>query len=687
MKTTDLRLSLDKELMNLPEEQATWCELKLVNRRVLIVDDTPSLHEDYRKILCPDVSNRSAALDELESQLFNSTPALPREPEPSRFELSFALHGEEALPLVRESIASRRPFSVAFVDMRMPPGWDGIETVERLWEIDPELHVVFCTAYSDRTPEEIEKLAGASDRVLVLKKPFDAIEISQAARTLCRKWALCRVAAARTEDLERLVRQRTSELEAARQRDRCRLDELEAIVERRTRELRAMVQHDKLTGLANRAMFNDTLVQAVRATEPDKTKSFAVLYLDFDGFKIINDSLGHPAGDQLLIGIARRLSDCVVAWQDKALQAGQLTERPLAARMGGDEFCVLLTGVTGETPPKEMAQQLVEAFAAPYRLLEREVHISASIGITTSEIGYNHAEEVIRDADTAMYRAKRQGKANIAVFDKTMHKEAMDRLMLEHDLRLAVDGNQLRLEYQPIVSLVSGALAGFESLVRWDHPTRGLIGPADFIEVAEETDFIEHLGGWVLREACVQLAEWAKLPRNPENFYVSVNVSRRQLIMPGFVDRVRRTLFETGAPPQRLVMEITETCFTSNFNAIIDTLHEISALGIRLLLDDFGTGYSSMSCLLKFPLSGLKIDRSFVRAANGRRDYCAILHAIVTLARDLDIGLIAEGVETIEEAALLQALDCSHGQGYLFARPLSAPAATELLNSRTQRAA
>jgi diguanylate cyclase (GGDEF)-like protein len=525
--------------------------------------------------------------------------------------------------------------------MRMPPGWDGLQTIQRLWEADPQLEVVICTAYSDYSWEEILQKLGMTDRLLILKKPFDPAEVSQLAASLSEKWTLKKQAAMKLAEMERMVQERTNDLAHA-------------------------AMHDKLTGLPNRALLRDRLTQAIERRKRNPDFNFALLFLDFDRFKLVNDSLGHTVGDKLLVAIADRLS--------KSLRSTDSVGRPdssLPARLGGDEFVILAEDLTSERDAATLAERLLAVLAQPYELNGHSIVSTASIGITTSALGYDNSDDVVRDADTAMYHAKANGKARYVMFNRQMHEEIRRRLELETDLRLAIERGEMVLDYQPIVTLNTGSLHGFEALVRWQHPQRGRIMPNDFIPCCEETGLIVPLGYWVLTEACRQLKSWQDRFRHHADLVMSVNMSARQLLAPGLSTRVAQIIAESKVRPSSVILEITETAMIRNAETSIPVLRQLRELGVSLHMDDFGTGYSSLSCLHRLPLSGLKIDRSFVNSMTERRDYAAIVHAIVALARNLGITLVAEGIESPEQVAMLQAMDCDTAQGYLFSKPLS----------------
>jgi diguanylate cyclase (GGDEF)-like protein len=430
---------------------------------------------------------------------------------------------------------------------------------------------------------------------------------------------------------------------------------------------------DPLTGLPNRVLFHDRL-QALFAGRPTRTDHFAVFFLDVDRFKVVNDSLGHAAGDELLVALAGRLQQSLRSTDMVARFGAGCT----LARLGGDEFTVLLDGIESGNDLEPIATRLMTAAAEPFSIQGREVAVSISVGAVISDERYERSEDMMRDADTAMYRAKERGKARCEIFDPSMRAAADERLLIESDLRHAVERSELKLYYQPIVSLSGGQLYGFEALLRWQHPTRGVIAPDQFIAVAEETGLIVPIGRWTLREACRQLRAWdAELP-GCSSLTVNVNLSVRQCLQPDLLDDVRRTLADTGLEPHRLKLEITESLVLEGSERVVSLLHALRDLGVQLGLDDFGMGYSGLSYLQKFPFHTLKIDRSFVADLqdSGKSD---IVRAIVSLAAGLAMSVTAEGIETAEQAARLEALACDHGQGYYFHRPLPSERARQVL--------
>ncbi len=425
--------------------------------------------------------------------------------------------------------------------------------------------------------------------------------------------------------------------------------------------------HDELTGLPNRALFMERLERAaVRAVRRDNYL-FAVLFLDLDRFKVINDSLGHMIGDQLLVGIARRLESC-------------LRPEDTVTRLGGDEFVILFDDLKGISDATQLAERIQQELGRPFQLGGHEVFTTASIGIALSETGYQRPEDLLRDADTVMYRAKALGKARHEVFHTGLHARAVERLQLETDLRRAVERQELLVHYQPIVSRESGAIAAVEALVRWQHPQRGLVPPANFISVAEETGIILSIGDWVLRTACAQNKAWHDAGH--PHLRVAVNLSARQFKQPSLVDAISRALEDTGLDPRFLDLELTENIVLGNAQATIETMQQLCAMGIRISIDDFGTGYSSLRYLRRFPISTLKIDRSFVRDIDVDPDGAAIATAVINLGHSLRLNVVAEGVETTEQLEFLCAGGCNQIQGYVFSRPLPPEQIAGLLKSR-----
>jgi diguanylate cyclase (GGDEF)-like protein/PAS domain S-box-containing protein len=432
------------------------------------------------------------------------------------------------------------------------------------------------------------------------------------------------------------------------------------IAERKHTEAKLLhnAYHDALTGLPNRNLFTDHLQMAVERAKRHAEFVFAVLFLDLDRFKNVNDSLGHTVGDHLLVALSRRLQHC-------------LRPSDVVARLGGDEFAILLNDI-GAQPCEavSLAERVQQELMQPFNLGGHEVFTTASIGIALSTTGYETPEAVLRDADTVMYRAKAQGKARHEVFDQNMHARVVALLRLENDLRRAVERDEFRLQYQPIVSLDTGRVSGFEALVRWQHPELGLIQPGDFIPVAEETGVIVELGQWVLEEACRRMRVWQLISPQHSRLKLSVNLSSRHFVQPDLYQRIVEVLAQTGLAPATLQLEITESILMENAHTIVPLLGRLRDLGVELAIDDFGTGYSSLSYLSRLkPIHTLKIDRSFISMGGDDHENAEIVRTIIMLARNMGKEVVAEGIETAEQLARLRTLNCAYGQGYLFSRP------------------
>ncbi len=427
--------------------------------------------------------------------------------------------------------------------------------------------------------------------------------------------------------------------------------------------------HDALTNLPNRALLTENLKFVIERAKNHEDYQFAVLFLDLDRFKNVNDSLGHSIGDQLLIAMARRLESCI-------------REVDMVARLGGDEFAILLDGIASGGDATNMARRIQEKLTSPFNLSGHEVFTTTSLGIALSSTGYDHPENMLRDADTAMYRAKAQGKACYEVFDKGMHTHAVYVLQMENDLRRALEREEFLVYYQPIVSLDNGQLAGFEALIRWQHPDRGFINPSDFIPLAEDTGLIVPIGEWILKRACEQLAKWQWQSHANRHLFMSVNLSSKQISQPDLVDVIRDTLEETHVEAKHIKLEITESAVMDNAEMAVRLLKRLKALGVGLSIDDFGTGYSSLGYLHRFPVNTLKIDRSFVGRIGEQTENSEIVRTIISLAENMGMDVVAEGVETLNQLAHLRGLKCQYGQGYLFSRPVDANSVTAWISRK-----
>lgn len=553
---------------------------------------------------------------------------------------------------VTEDVANRRALAAREHELRLLTDRSG----DFLARLSPQLEIRFaspaCLRLLGYTPEQL-----AGRRVVDLVVEEDRPALREAASRLAGEESTTVVCRVRRRDGRLVWFESTI---APIRDDAGELTELVCVArdvtERKAAELQLAHQalHDSLTGLPNRTLFLDRLRHALRRRVRRGTGVLAVLFLDVDRFKVVNDSLGHGAGDRLLIDVAGRL--------DEALRPADTV-----ARFGGDEFTVLCEDIAGELEAVAIAQRIVDVFAEPFEVDGREVFLSTSVGIalaTGTVTDPARSEDLIRDADAAMYRAKERGKARYELFDAALRDQAMRRLELENALRRAVERGELRMHLQPEIAVAGGAIVGFEALVRWQHPERGLLSPAEFVPMAEETGLIASIGEWVLREACAEASAWAD-----RELTISVNVSARQLGDGGFVDLVDTVLRTTGLAPQSLCLELTESAVIECGATTLSTLNGLKRLGVQLAIDDFGTGWSSLGHLRRFPIDVVKLDRSFVSGLDREPQDVSIAAAIISLAHALGLSTVAEGIETGEQLAVLASLGCDLGQGYLFARP------------------
>lgn len=416
--------------------------------------------------------------------------------------------------------------------------------------------------------------------------------------------------------------------------------------------------HDSLTGLPNRSLFQDRLAQALRRYRRNADCRFAVLYFDLDRFKYVNDSLGHSAGDELLVAVADVLKRC--------LRPGDTL-----ARLGGDEFAILLNDMEALTDAEQVADRIHEMLADRFSVQGHDIYTSASVGIATAHSDYESAEQILRDSDLAMYRAKRREGPQTAIYDDDMHNSAVAQLRLETDLRRAFQEGEFHVHYQPIVSLRSGRINAFEALIRWQHPIRGLLSPDDFIQKAEETGIIVQLDWWTLEQACQQTAEWQRSPAGDRELGINVNISGKILREAEVADRIIKLLARCNLAPRHLRLELTERAFMDHHPAAVDALDRLRAAGVQLYIDDFGTGYSSLSYLQQYAYDTLKIDKSFVQRINSDTNDSSIVTAIVTLGKMLKMNIVAEGVETSHQMQALRGMECPEAQGFWFSKPVN----------------
>ncbi|NNA65125.1 GGDEF and EAL domain-containing protein [Pseudomonas gessardii] len=598
------------------------------NRRILIVDDTASIHQDFRKILCAETIAEQT-LESIEQSLFGTSP-----PVHQSYSLDSAYQGQEALALVHQALADNTPYALAFIDMRMPPGWDGLETIEQLWNIDPNLQIALCTAYSDYSFEAIEARLKFNDQLLILKKPFDHLEIRQMASALTWKWQLAQDALLKVLSLERTIEERVQEL----------------------LKVSHLLQYDALTSLPNSTLLGDRLTQAIALGRRHDTQ-LAVMFIGLDRFKRINNALGHPVGDEVLQQVSQDLVAAVRA-SDSVF------------RYGSDEFVMILNDIHHPQQTQGIAEKVLTAVGRTRHIAGHDLRVTASLGISIYPNDSFNAVDLIKKAETAMSNVKEHGPDSFSFFIEDMNLIARQQQNLEAAIRLALERDEFVLHYQPKLDLKSGRIVGAEALIRWYQPGHGWVYPSAFIPMAEDSGLIVPLSQWVLRQACAQAQRWRAQGLAP--ICVSVNISAIDFRQRDFVPNLAATLEQTGLAPALLELEITESVLMQNVEETVTTLREIKKMGVRLAIDDFGTGYSSLSYLRRFPVDVLKIDQSFIRGMAESSQDLQLISAIISLGKSLDLNIIAEGVETLEQLEFLKTRNCEEGQGYLFSKAVAA---------------
>jgi diguanylate cyclase (GGDEF)-like protein len=548
----------------------------------------------------------------------------------------------------------------------MMPEVDGYEICQtfKAWELTADIPVIFISALDDVFDKVKAFQMGGVDYIT---KPFEFQEVLVRVKNqLALRSAQLEILKLNIE-LEHRVKQRTEELEKALKKLQQEINSRQELQS----QLLEIALHDSLTGLPNRVLFIRQLENALNRAQQESSYQFAVLFLDCDRFKVVNDSLGHLVGDELLIAIAHRLQACLIPIHT-------------LARLGGDEFGILLENITDINIAIQVAESVLQQLSLAFKLSRYEVFMNASIGISWGNKDYDRPEYLLRDADTAMYRAKAQGRAKYHVFNPAMHQEAIQLLELENDLRRAVERQEFLVYYQPIVSLITGRISGFEALVRWQHPIRGLVSPTEFIPVAEETGLINAINTWVLQSACHQLSIWQHHPVTPEPLTMSVNLSARLFLQPNLLEQIDRIIYENKINPAYLELEITESVIMENTDAIKIILQQLKQRKIKLIMDDFGTGYSSLSYLHSFPLNALKIDKSFVKRMQDNKESMGLVPAMIGIANSMGMSAIAEGVETQEQLDQLRSFNCDFAQGYLFSKPIEQQLVLKLLAASPQ---
>ena len=637
--------------------------------RILVIDDNEDIHRDFDKILGSSPSASAVSeLDALSAQLFGGgDAAAPAVEHGYRFEIAHALQGQDGYEMVTG--APEAPYAVAFVDMRMPPGWDGMTTIEKLMKADKELEVVLCTAFSDYSMDEIARRVGPTDRLLLLKKPFDPNEVRQLCLSLAAKWHKGREVRARIADLEQMsleLRQANEELWkeiASREKTESQLSFREG--------------HDALTRLPNRRFLTNYLARCIERRERDPKYAYALLFVDIDHFKRVNATMGHDFGDELLVVVADRLRT--------TLRKPEITSRCEAAdvvRLGADQFVVVLDGVKKLEDAGVVAETLLAAVAARAEVRSRPVVISASIGVATSALRYEAYDEILRDADTALARAKSVGPGHYALFEPKMHLLARGRLDLENNLRRAIQENQFHLVYQPIVAAATGQVRGVEALIRWQHPRVDAIAPGEFMSVAEETGLIVPLGRIAIERGIAQLAEWRASEPAARDVVLHLNVSPRQLLDETLPRFLLAQLEHADVAASSVALEIRGTGAFDRAGDALHALRQLDELGFEIHLDDFGTGYSTLTYLHELPLDALKIDRSFVAHVGTDPRGEQTVRTIVTLAHGLGLRATAVGVETAAQLERLREFGCDSVQGHVFGLELPPSSVPALLRAR-----
>jgi diguanylate cyclase (GGDEF)-like protein len=611
--------------------------------RVLVVDDEAAIRDAYRQIFSdPEPGDQDDPMRKLDAKLFGGDE--PKAPSrlPSAvitFDVKYCDSAESAVAAVKQSLSAKQPFAVAFLDMRMPPGQDGVWAAGRIRELDASIEIAVCTAYSDVDPCDIGGRVPPEDKLSYLQKPFHPHEVRQMAIALASKW-------------------------------------------RAERHLARLAYFDSLTGLPNREQAHSRLRSALETTL-QQGKMLAVMYIDLDNFKRVNDTLGHSVGDEVLQVAAERLRNSMRRVDSGGSDASRVDRPGDIGRLGGDEFMVILPDIASSEDARSVADRLIAAIQQPMQLSSNTVVITPSIGIAISPTDGTDAASLLRHGDLAMYFAKRRWPGSCAFFDVSMNEGMLQRYTIEGKLRGALERGELSLHYQPQIDMATGEIAGMEALLRWTNDELGVIPPMDFIPIAEDCGLIIPIGEWVLRTACAQAKKW-----HDEGLAVkriAVNIAGQQFAMPNFVTLVKDVLAESGLDEGMLELEITESMVLLDEKRSERVLTELHAIGVSIALDDFGTGYSNFQRLQNFAIDRLKMDRSFVQDLTETADDGAIAAAIISVAKALKVGVVAEGVESFAQLRFLQDQLCNQAQGFLMSRALPANEARLLLQRATEQ--
>jgi len=711
------------------------------NRRILIIDDDVRIHDDFKKILGE--KEAKTEYDEIEAKLFSGD--LSSDKEEIIYELDSAYQGEEGYDKIKSVNELGQPYAMAFVDMRMPPGWDGLETIKKIWEIDTQIQLVICTAYSDYSWNEVLYNLGASDRLIILKKPFDMVEVQQLATALTTKWRLSCESNSRLQQVEeseekyRTVVDSVEDTIMTLDKDGNIMfvnhfpqdminqavggnyytdikDEFREKVKQTVKDvfdngeqksveyastagenetvwsegrispyyknnevvaatlvasdvsvrkvLDWQLRHDELTGLVNRAQFSTQVTSLI--SEKKAGEKLAIFFIDLDHFNLINDCFGHEIGDKLLIRISRLLKN-------------KIEKNEILARLGGDEFAILKRIKSEDSEAKKYAELLNEILKQPLEIDGFDIHPSASIGLVIVNDD-SEVTDLMQDADAALYHAKSKGRNRFECFDQEMRDQVVKKVSMGNELRKAIEDDQFEAYYQPFTDLTDKKVSGFEALIRWNHPAKGMIPPIEFIPVAEETGLIFSITRKMLSLVCQQIKKWHDM--GLEGVSVSVNCSARDFNEQNMQDVIAETIQETGANIKQLEIELTESSIMDDIENSIETMRALTSMGIKISIDDFGTGYSSFSYIKRFSIDKLKIDQTFIKDTPNDRDDVAIVEAIIAMAHKLKLKVVAEGVETKEQLEFLKKAQCDVIQGYFMGKPMPADEATKRLQEK-----
>ncbi len=733
-----------------------------VDLHIMIIDDNPAIHQDFIKVLTS--TNNIDEFSDFDKQLFDEGEfELNESHNPQmdyslpKFIIDTANQGREGVEKIKKALEHDVHYALSFVDVKMPPGWDGIETIKHIWEVDPDIQIVICTAYSDYTWEETVKQLGMGDNYLILKKPFDIIAVKQLACALTKKWILHKDSRHHTKILQQTVEERTESLQQSLSLLRStiesstdgilvvdlnriimdcnskflsmwhipesmfktkdvgllmdymlnqlnhskhlfrrinyldkNIDEVSKdtvtfkdgtilecysqphrlngitvgrvwsfrdITERAKLESRLEHQatHDSLTGLPNRALLIDRIQHNIEKALK-QNQQFAILYFDLDRFKLINDSLSHEAGDKLLRLVAKRWSALI-------------RNEDTLARIGGDEFVMIFNGFKSVENIIFIANKILDSLNQPFQIENRDINISTTMGISLFPKDGKTVNELLKSADLAMYQAKERGGNQFYFYAKYLNERTKKSFTMEAELRMALKNKEFFLLYQPQYNMNTENMLCAEALIRWNHPTRGLLVPMDFIPIAEDSGLIVPIGEWVLREVCRQIKVWRK--KGLPLIRVAVNIATNQLRQTNFVHTVQEILSEFELDPQYLEFEITENVVITHWD-IIQMINDLKKIGIKIALDDFGTGNSSINYLKHIQIDCLKIDQSFVQNISTSRSDEVIIEAIIAMARSFNFKVLAEGVETQKQMDFLKQRNCDEVQGFLYSQPLTA---------------